>query len=159
MQRDDLKITASTKKKKEEELAYLKTVKRAENTDAIKRAREYGDLSENFEYHAAKQAQAINNGRIADLEALLDRATVVDDGDITDDVVGLGSVVIVKDLESEDEWTLTIVDMSSADPDEDRISYTSPVGSALMLKAVGDVVEVTIPDGVAKYEIISLSHG
>ncbi len=159
MQHDELIITASTKKQKEEELAYLKTVKRAENTEAIKKAREYGDLSENFEYHAVKQAQAINNGRIADLEALLDRATIVDDSAIGGDMVGLGSLVIVKDLENDDEWELTIVDMSSADPDKDRISYTSPVGSALMRKSVGDVVEVTIPDGMARYEIIRLAHG
>jgi transcription elongation factor GreA len=159
MRQDDLIITASTKKQKEEELAYLKTIKRAENTEAIKKAREYGDLSENFEYHAAKQAQAINNGRIADLEALLDRATIVDDSAVGGDVVGLGSCVVVKDLDTEDEWELTIVDMSSADPDMDRISYTSPVGSALMQKTIGEVVKVTIPDGTARYEIVRLSHG
>lgn len=158
MQHDDLIITASTKKQKEEELAYLKNVKRPENTEAIRRAKEYGDLSENFEYHAARQSQAILNGRIADIEALLDRAKIVDDDAVGGDIVGLGSIVMVKDLETEDEWEFTIVDMSSADPINDRISYTSPVGEALMRKAVGDVVQVAIPDGKAKYEITGLRH-
>ncbi len=159
MQHEELIITASTKKAKEEELAYLKTVKRAENTEAIKRAREYGDLSENFEYHAAKQSQAICNGKIADLEALLDRARVVDDAAVGGFTVGLGSIVAVKDLETDDEWEYTIVDMSSADPINDKISYSSPVGKALMGCVVGAVIEVEIPDGKAKYEIMGLRHG
>ena len=158
MQQHDLIITATTKKQKEEELAYLKTVKRPENTEAIRRAKEYGDLSENFEYHAARQSQAILNGRIADIEALLDRAKIVDDDAVGGDAVGLGSIVMVKDLETEDEWEFNIVDMSSADPLNDKISYTSPVGEALMRKAVGDIVEVAIPDGKAKYEIVGLRH-
>src|SRR5580698_2753793 len=110
MSHDEIIITTSTKKQKEEELAYLKTVKRSENTEAIKKAREYGDLSENFEYHAAKQSQAILNGRIKELEALLDRARVVEDGAAGGIGVGLGSVVEVKDLETEDSWEFTIVD-------------------------------------------------
>ena len=79
MQPDEIILTAGSKKQKEEELIYLRTVKRPEITEAIKKAREYGDLSENFEYHAARQAQAILNGRIAELEALLERARIVDD--------------------------------------------------------------------------------
>lgn len=158
MQHDDLIITASTKKQKEEELAYLKTVKRAENTEAIKKAREYGDLSENFEYHAAKQSQAILNGRIKELEALLDRAQVVDDDAVGGITVGLGSIVKVKDLETDDEWEFTIVDASSADPINDRISYASPAGQALMQHSVGDVVEFAIPDGKARYELVGLRH-
>jgi transcription elongation factor GreA len=156
MPHDDLIITVSTKKQREEELAYLKTVKRPEITESIRRAREYGDLSENFEYHAARQAQAILNGKIADLEALLDRATVVEDGAEGSDMVGLGSIVAVKDLETDDEWEYTIVDVSSADPVNDKISYTSPVGQALMRRAIGDVIEVTIPAGKARYEVMGI---
>lgn len=158
MSHDEIILTASTKKQKEEELLYLKTVKRAENTEAIKKAREYGDLSENFEYHAAKQSQAILNGRIKELEALLDRARIVEDGSEGGLTVGLGSIVEVRDLETEDEWEYTIVDASSADPINDRISYASPVGQALMRRVVGDVVEVPIPDGTARYKIIGLRH-
>ena len=158
MSHDEIILTASTKKQKEEELAYLKTVKRAENTEAIKKAREYGDLSENFEYHAAKQSQAILNGRVKELEALLGRARIVEDGAVGGLTVGLGSIVGVRDLETEDEWEYTIVDASSADPAVDKISYASPVGQALMRRSVGDVVKVPIPDGEARYEIIGLRH-
>src|SRR5437870_5135030 len=132
MQQDELILTASSKKRLEEELLELRTVKRPEITEAIKRARAYGDLSENFEYHAARQAQGILNGRIADLEALLERAKVVEDEAAGGETVGLGSIVLVRDLETEDEWEYTIVDASSADPLNDRISYSSPVGQALI---------------------------
>jgi transcription elongation factor GreA len=158
MQHDDLIITASTKKQKEEELTYLRTVKRPEVTEAIRKAREYGDLSENFEYQAARQSQAILNGKIAELEALLERAKVVDDGAVGGDTVGLGSIVMVKDLESEDEWEYIIVDATSADPLNAKISYSSPVGQALLEKKVGDIVDVAIPDGTARYEIVGLRH-
>lgn len=158
MRQDALIITASTKKQKEEELNYLRTVKRPEITEAIRKAREYGDLSENFEYMAARQSQGILNGRIAELEALLERATVVDDASAGGDFVGLGSIVKVRDSETEDEWEFTIVDATSADPLNDRISYSSPVGQALMEKRVGDRVEVKIPDGKTFYEIVGLRH-
>lgn len=155
---EELILTASSKKQKEEELTYLRTVKRAEVTEQIKRAREYGDLSENFEYHAARRDQAILNGRIAELEALLERATVVDDAAVGGDTVGLGSIVSVKDLEEDEELEYIIVDAASADPANDRISYLSPVGKELMGKKIGDVVEVPLPMGKARYEIIGLRH-
>ncbi|HZO88687.1 MAG TPA: transcription elongation factor GreA [Chthonomonadaceae bacterium] len=158
MHHDELILTESSKKRLEEELNELRTVKRAEITEAIRRARGYGDLSENFEYQSARQAQAILNGRIAELEALLERAKVVEDEVIGGDQVGLGSIVAVRDLETDDEFEFTIVDATSADPLNDKISYSSPVGQALMKKKVGDVVSVPIPDGVAHYEIIGLRH-
>lgn len=158
MGHEELILTASRKKQLEEELTELRTVKRAEITEAIKRARSYGDLSENFEYHSARQAQAILNGKIAELEALLDKAKVVDDSAVGGDTVGLHSIVTVRDLETEDEWEYIIVDASSADPLNDKISYLSPVGQALMNKKVGDIVEVAIPDGTARYEIVGLRH-
>ena len=116
MQQDEIVLTASSKKQKEEELTLLRTVKRSEITESIRKAREYGDLSENFEYHSARQAQAINNGRIAELESLLERARVVEDAAVGGDIVGLGSIVMVRDLETEDEWEYTLVDATSADP-------------------------------------------
>jgi len=158
MQQDELILTASSKKRLEEELIELRTVKRPEVTESIKRARAYGDLSENFEYHAAKQAQAILNGRIAELEAVLERAQVVEDGSAGGETVVLGSIVMVRDMETEDVWEYTIVDASSADPLNDRISYSSPVGQALIHKKIGDVVEIAIPAGKAHYEIIGLRH-
>lgn len=158
MQYDDLIITISTKKQKEDELDYLRTVKRPLVTEAIRIARSYGDLSENFEYQAARQSQAILNGQIAEIEALLERATVVEDGAVADGTVGLNCIVLVRDLETDDEWEYTIVDASSADPINDKISYTSPVGRALMHLRIGNVVEVAIPDGKTKYEIIDIRH-
>ena len=158
MEHHELILNASTKRQKEEELNHLRTVERPAITEQIRKAREYGDLSENFEYHAARQAQAMLNGRIAALEALLERAKIVADSEGGGETIGLGSIVTVKDLESEDEWDYIIVDAASADPINDKISYTSPVGKALLNKKLGDVVEVNIPDGKARYEIIGLHY-
>ncbi len=159
MQRDEIILTTSRKKELEEELRTLRMVRRPEITEQIKRAREYGDLSENFEYQAAKQSQAILNGRIAELEAVLDRARVVVDGaSAGGELVDIGSIVSVRETETADEWEVTIVDAMSADPMNGRISYSSPVGQALMRHKVGDVVEVTIPVGKEKYQIIGIRY-
>jgi transcription elongation factor GreA len=161
MPHDEIILTVSRKKELEAELKELRTVRRPEATEAIRRAREYGDLSENFEYHAAKQAQAILNGKIAELEAVLDRARVVeDDAASQGEAVGIGSIVKIRDLENEDEEDIeyTIVDAMSADPLNDKISYSSPVGESLMRKKLGDVVDVKLPNGIAKYEIIGIRY-
>ena len=158
MQHDELVLTATTKRQKEEELTLLLTVKRPEITEAIRKAREYGDLSENFEYHSARQAQAINNGRIAEIQQLLERAKVVDDAAVGGDTVGLGSIVMVRDLDDPDEWEYTLVDATSADPSNNRISFLSPVGQALKGKKVGEIIEVSLPGGKVRYEIIGLRH-
>jgi len=159
MQRDEIILTTSRKKELEEELRVLRMVKRPEITEQIKRAREYGDLSENFEYQAAKQAQAILNGRIAELEAVLDRARIVLDGASDGaEAVDIGSIVLVREIDSSDDWELTIVDAMSSDPVNDRISYSSPVGQALMRHRIGDIVEVTIPAGIARYEIVGIRY-
>lgn len=156
MEQGQLILTASTKRQKEEELNHLRSVERPAVTEQIKRAREYGDLSENFEYQAARQSQAILNGKIAEIEALLERAVIVEDPVGGTDLIGIGSIVTVRDLETEDEWEYTIVDATSSDPANDRISYSSPVGKALMKHKVGEVVEVAIPAGLAKYEIVAM---
>ena len=137
----------NSKKQKEEELTYLRTVERPNITEAIRKAREYGDLSENFEYHSARQSQAILNGRIAELEALLDRARVVDDAAVGVDTVQIGCLVTVKYVEDDDDEEYAIVDAASAEPSNNRISYASPVGQALMRRRVGETVEATLPDG------------
>lgn len=156
---DENILTESSVAKLREELDYLKTTKRKELSEALSRARSYGDLSENFEYHAARQEQAILNGRIADIEATLERAVVVPDGPSgLPERVGLGCTVTVRDLEENEEWTFTLVDPVQADPINDRISVNSPVGQALSGKAVGDTVEVKAPAGVSRYEILSIRH-
>ena len=156
MLKNEIILTESSKKRLLAELTDLRTVKRPEITESISRAREYGDLSENFEYHAAKQAQAILNGRMEELEAILDRARVVDDAAVGGDTVGLGSIVKVVDQDNDDEWEFTIVDATSADPDNDFISYSSPIGQAALEHKVGDFIKVTTPAGVRKYELIGL---
>jgi len=153
---DDLILTESSFRKLEAELAHLKTVKRPQIVDAIRKARAYGDLSENFEYHAARKDQGILNGKIADIEKTLQVATVVPDDSGEGSGATLGSIVMVRDLETEDEWEFTLVDAVQADPVNDRISLQSPVGQALLSRQIGDTIEVLIPAGKARYEILGI---
>ena len=143
-------------KKLEEELEYLKTVKRKEITEKIKVALGYGDLSENSEYDEAKNDQAFTEGRIIQLENMLKNAVVVDESEIPKDKVSVGSIVKVMDYEFDEEVEYTIVGSAEADPMNFKISNESPVGSALMGKKVGDVVEVTVPSGVSKFEVLEI---
>ena len=143
-------------KKLEEELEYLKTVKRKEITEKIKVALGYGDLSENSEYDEAKNDQAFTEGRIIQLENMLKNAVVVDESEIPKDKVSVGSIVKVMDYEFDEEVEYTIVGSAEADPMNFKISNESPVGSALLGKKVGDVVEVTVPSGVSKFEVLEI---
>lgn len=143
-------------KKLEEELDFLKTIKRVEIKEKIKVARSFGDLSENAEYDEAKNEQAFTEGRILQLENMLKNAVIIDESDISTDKVSVGSVVKVKDYEFEEEMYLSIVGSAEADPIENKISNESPVGKALIGKKVGDIVEVPVPDGVSKYEILEI---
>ena len=146
-------------KKLEEELEYLKTVRRKEITEKIKVALGYGDLSENSEYDEAKNDQAFNEGRIVQLENMLKNAVVVDESEIPTDKVSVGSIVKVMDYEFDEEVEYAIVGSAEADPMNFKISNESPVGSALLGKKVGDVVEVTVPSGVSKFEILEIRRG
>ena len=143
-------------KKLEEELEYLKTVKRKEITEKIKVALGYGDLSENSEYDEAKNDQAFTEGRIIQLENMLKNAVVVDESEIPKDKVSVGSIVMVMDYEFDEEVEYTIVGSAEADPMNFKISNESPVGSALLGKKVGDVVEVAVPSGVSKFEVLEI---
>ena len=143
-------------KKLEEELEYLKTVKRKEITEKIKVALGYGDLSENSEYDEAKHDQAFTEGRIIQLENMLKNAVVVDESEIPKDKVSVGSIVKVMDYEFDEEVEYTIVGSAEADPMNFKISNESPVGSALIGKKVGDVVEVAVPSGVSKFEVLEI---
>ncbi|MBB6625549.1 transcription elongation factor GreA [Clostridium gasigenes] len=143
-------------KKLEDELELLKTVKRKEITEKIKVALGYGDLSENSEYDEAKNDQAFTEGRILQLENMLKNATVVDEADVPTDKVAVGSIVKVKDYEFDEEVEYYIVGSAEADPIEFRISNESPVGSALINKKIGDVVEAIVPNGTSKFEILAI---
>ncbi|SHJ79778.1 transcription elongation factor GreA [Hathewaya proteolytica DSM 3090] len=152
-------MTPNGIKKLEDELEFLKTVKRREITEKIKVALSFGDLSENAEYDEAKNEQAFLEGRIAEIENTLRNAEVIDETDLQDDIVNLGCIVTVKDYEFDEEIDFSIVGTSEADPMNYRISNESPVGNALMRKKVGDEVEITTPDGVVKYKILEVKRG
>lgn len=150
-------LTYEGVRKLEEELEYLKTVKRKEVTQKIKTALSFGDLSENSEYDEAKNEQAFVEGRIANLENMLKSAKVIDEEDITTDTVNVGATVKVKDLEFDDEIEYTIVGSAEADPGQLKISNESPIGRNLIGKKVGDTVEVNVPDGTIKYRILEIT--
>lgn len=145
--------------KLEDELEFLKTVKRREITEKIKVALSFGDLSENAEYDEAKNEQAFLEGRIAGIENTLRNAIVIDETDLEEDIVNLGCIVKVKDFEFDEEVEFSIVGTPEADPMNFKISNESPVGNALMRKGVGEIVEVATPDGVVKYEILEVKRG
>jgi transcription elongation factor GreA len=143
-------------RKLEEELEFLKTVKRKDITEKIKVALGYGDLSENSEYDEAKNEQAFVEGRIIQLENMLRNASVIDENEIEKDVVSIGSIVKVKDYVFDEEVEFYIVGSAEADPIENKISNESPVGRALEGKKAGTIIEVAVPDGIAKYEVLEV---
>ena len=143
-------------KKLEEELEYLKTVKRKEITEKIKVALGYGDLSENSEYDEAKNDQAFTEGRIIQLENMLKNAVVVDESEIPKDKVSVGSIVKVMDYEFDEEVEYTIVGSAEADPMNFKISNESPVGRAFIGKQKDDEVEIQVPNGVVIYKILEI---
>ena len=127
-----------------EEHEYLVSVRRLEVTEQLKTARSFGDLSENAEYDAAKEAQAELEARIQRLENMMRNAKIVSEDEVTGDRANLGVTVKIKDLATKEELEYKIVGITDADPIEDRISNESPVGKALIGKKVGDKVEVVI---------------
>lgn len=143
-------------KKLEDELETLKTTKRKEITAKIKEALSFGDLSENAEYDEAKNEQAFVEGRIVQIENMLKNASVIDESDTPKDTVNVGTVVKVKDIEMDEVEDYTIVGSAESDPLENKISNESPVGKGLIGKKVGDIVEIPIPDGTCKFEILSI---
>lgn len=149
-------------RKLEDELDFLKTTKRREITEKIKTALSFGDLSENSEYDEAKNEQAFVEGRIIQLENMLKNVNVVDESEISDQVVSVGCKAKIKDLDFnpdidfEEEMIISIVGSAEADPMENKISNESPIGKGLVGKKVGDIAEIPIPDGTKKYKIIEI---
>lgn len=144
--------------KLEQELNYLKTVRRREIAERIKQAIAFGDLSENSEYDEAKNEQAFIEGRIVTLENMLRNAKVIDDEDISTDEVTIGSTVKVLDVEFDEIVEYTIVGSAESDPFENKISNESPVGKALLGKKIGSEVEVSVPAGVIKLKILEIKR-
>jgi transcription elongation factor GreA len=151
-------LTPEGLRRLEEELEHLKTVRRKEVAARIKQAKEFGDLMENSEYEDAKNEQAFVEGRILQLEQMLWNAQVIDNHSTPPDRVAVGSTVRVKDLASGDEITYMIVGSAEADPNHAKISNESPVGRALLGKRKGDAVEVAVPAGKMRYNILQIKQ-
>ena len=148
-------LTKEGLEKLELELETLKSVKRREIADRIKQAIEFGDISENSEYEDAKNEQAFIEGRILEVEKVLRNVELIEQSEDDDgSQVRLGSKVVLADLEYGDEVEYFIVGSAEADPMNNRISYESPVGEAIMGRQVGETVKVNAPIGSLKYEIV-----
>ena len=157
----DIILTEEGVLKLEEELRYLKTTKRPEIAEKIKVARDFGDLSENSEYDAAQNELAIMEARIKDIEETLKNVVVLDQSQLSKDIVSIGSKVTIRDMEypdDEPEWFI-IVGMTESNPSENKISDQSPVGKALLGKKKGEIVLVEAPGGEFEYEILKIEFG
>ncbi len=150
----EVRLTKEGLENLQKELDFLKTTKRDEIAEKIEIARSYGDLSENAEYDEAKNDQAVVEARIAEIDNMLKNAVVIEDVDTGK--VRTGATVVVKNLKMNKEFTYKIVGSNEADPLQGLLSDESPVGSALMDKAPGEVVSVETPAGVMEYEIIEI---
>ncbi len=152
-------ITAAGAQKLAEELQRLKSVERPRVIQAIAEARSHGDLSENAEYHAAREQQGFIEGRIAELESRLANAQIIDPKTVNaQGRVVFGATVDLKDVESDQQVTYQIVGDYEADLAHGRISVSSPIARALIGKEAGDEVEVQVPDGTRHYEVLAIRY-
>ena len=154
-------LTYEGLRKLEEELEDLKTVKRKEVAEKIKEARGQGDLSENAEYDAAKEEQGEIESRIVVIEKMLRIAEVIDDDEVSGDMITVGSKVRILDVEFDEEIEYTIVGSAEADPmnsENGRISNESPVGRGLLGHRTGDVVAIETPGGIAEFKVLAISR-
>jgi len=142
--------------KLDEELEFLRTVRRRDVAERIKQARSFGDITENSEYEDAKNEQAFIEGRILTVEKILRNATILKENSARADIT-VGSNVRLLDMEYNDEVQYTIVSSAEADPSLSRISDASPVGRALLGKKVGDQISVRVPAGIAKYQVLDIA--
>ncbi len=143
----------------QEELKRLKSVDRPAIIRAIAEARTHGDLSENAEYHAARERQSFIEGRLAELEDKIARAEVIDTSKLSGSVIKFGATVTLADEETDEEQTFMIVGEDEADVKSGRLSVTSPLARALIGKGKGDSVEVSTPRGAKSYEVVTVAFG
>ena len=158
MENKQILLTDEGLKKLEEELEYLKTEKRKDVAEKIKHARGFGDLSENSEYDEAKDEQAKVELRIVEIEKMLKHAKVIDNDDINLDIVSVGSKLRIFDYDFDEEVSYTIVGSTEADPENGKISDESPIGKALLGKALGETVDVETPGGIVKLKILEIGR-
>ena len=140
------------------ELKNLKEVERPQNIIEIDTAREHWDLKENAEYHAARERQLFLDARINELTQLVAEARVIDPASLTHDKVSFGSTIKLEDLDSEEQFSYTIVGATESNPDKGLISYNSPLAKQLLGKFVGDEVSVSLPKGRVEYEILDIAY-
>jgi transcription elongation factor GreA len=156
MEMDKIPMTAHGQAMLAEELKRRQSVERPAIIAAIAEARSHGDLSENAEYHAAKEQQSHNEGRIAELEDLLSRAEIIDISKLSGKTVKFGATVTIVDEDTDEEKTYQIVGDQEADVKSGKISISSPIARALIGKGEGDSAEVTAPGGSRSYEILKV---
>ena len=149
-------LTAEGYDKLKSEIEYLSTEKRREVADRIRIAREFGDIAENSEYDDAKNEQAMLEHRIATLEERLVAARVIEKGDVSKDVVSIGSHVRLRDVDARETVEYHIVGSAEANPAENKLSNESPVGKAIMGRKKGETVEVAAPRGKLKFKIMDI---
>lgn len=150
-------MTAAGKQKLEDELDFLKTIKRKEVVERIKIARDFGDLSENAEYDSAKEDQAFVEGRISTLESMIRNAVIINENESNKDMVRLGTTVTFVEVPEGDEESYTIVGSAEADPLEGRISNDSPIAKSMIGRTVGEIVKVLTPGGEMEIKIVSIT--
>ena len=156
MEEKGVLVTQEGYEKLEKELDYLRTTKRAEIAEKIKVALGFGDLSENSEYDEAKNAQAANETKIAELENKLRYAKIIDESEIDTKTVQVGNTVKVLDMEFNEEESYTIVGSTEVNLAENKISNESPLGKALLGAKKGDTIDVNAPAGIIKYKILAI---
>ena len=155
-QEAEIILTPRGREKLEQRLEHLRNVQRREVAERIRDSKSGGDLAENAEYEDAKNDQALVESQILDLRRVLQVAQVLDEADIPTDHIGIGSIVKMTNLETDDEWEFTLVSSVEADPDIDLISDESPIGEALVGKKVGETVSIFVPSGKLQYRIDSI---
>ena len=156
MTAENIYLSHEAYEKLQKELAKLKTVKRRELAKAVGIARAHGDISENAEYDAAKEAQGLNEKKIAELEANLSRVQILDDTNMPKDEALIGATVKLKDMDSKEEFEYTLVSELEGDYSQGKVSVTSPVGKGLLGHKKNDVVEIDVPAGTLKYKILKV---
>jgi transcription elongation factor GreA len=150
---DDIVLTEQGLRKLQEELEYLKNVKRWEVAKRLEQARSFGDIMENSEYDDAKHEQAFVQGRIVEIERILDNARIIREEEIDLSEVTIGSLVILEDMERGEEMCLRLVSAAEARGNRECISDQSPVGKAILGRKAGEVVDVQVPSGTMQYRI------
>ncbi len=155
---DEIYLTRPGYEKLCQELEFLKKEKRKQLSKAIGEARAHGDISENAEYDAAKEAQGLNEKRIAELECKLSCVRIIDDEGMSKDEVLIGATVTLLDLDSQAALEYTLVSETEADYETGKISITSPVGAALLNHKEKEIVEIKVPAGILRYQILKISR-